>query len=917
MANEDRFGRYANIPIPSYDEAISSRPGSSTHQQRGAGEISDDAERQGLLGQDGPPAQYHSPTVESERSSVDSDLRLPEVGGSNDEARRHVEELDYLDPTDLSRRSPRPYHRARLRNISSRFSKISATLSSIRLPSLRSFYAPVSTTTSDEPISTPPVRTSLFTRLRERIPPIPEEYRLSAPTAARLVGLATLFILFYILFTMDVFSGARRVTGRFDPESVRAFVQENVDSERIAEYLTHITSYDHVAGTEGDLYMAEWMREHWAREGPFDDIALLSYYVYLNYPTTDGRSVSIVSPEEQRWVATLEEDIINPDRQQTLAWHGLSKSGEVEGHLIYANGGNSADFAFLAQQGIVLNGSIALVREYGSQEDRSIKVKAAEEAGCAGILLYSDPSDDGAGRGEVWPEGPWRTEDSLQRGSVAKSSWVVGDPLTPGYASTPDAKPVSKEGNPGLPSIPSLPLAWRDAKALLSSLKSHGVWVPEDWVGGTEDFDKRWFSGNAPTTQDPSPPIVHLKNLNDENEKQQIWNLHGILKGVESDKKIIVGNHRDSWCFGSVDPGSGSAVMMELVAIFGELRNVGWRPLRTIEFASWDAEEYNMVGSTEYVEDNIDYLRDNGIAYLNVDVGVYGPEAIFRAAASPVWQRPLLHALGRVSDPNSDKSLRDTWEARNTLLEGLGAGSDYVAFQDMAGISSIDFGFEGAKHGFPYHSCYETFEWMNKFGDPSFNYHRALAQVWALLILDLSDHPLLPLDLRTYAAAIKETYLKELSDYADALRQKSSLPDAQTQLDLTPLRTVSDAFVDRAAEFQSFEDRWTTSVYGSGGVEGHEFGKQRLEFNDALSNFERDLLDLPTGPDDKDQHGVPGREQFKHIIFGPSTSDGYAVGYFPLVRDALTAGNWTQAQKMVEKSAAILQRAVDNLPDLG
>lgn len=914
MADNDKDGRYASIPIPTYDEAI--RP-SSSQTFRGATEVSDDAERQGLLGQD----NYRPPTVESPRSSEDSDsdLRLPEVTGDGDDDRRRVEELDYLDPNtpDPDSRQPGLYHRARLRSkFSQHLSKLGATLSSLRLPSFRSFYTPVSsdteeaTSTTTRPTS-PPSRLSWLTRMAQRVPTIPEQYRISAANAARLCGLLSIAILIYVLMVVEVFpNGGRYMGQRFDPESVRSFVQDNVDAARIEEYLMHITGYDHVAGTEGDLYLAEWMKERWIEEGRLDDVALLSYFVYLNYPTLDGRSVGIVKGKGEGWQAKLEEETIDPSRQQTLAWHGHSKSGEVEGHLVYANGGNREDFAWLREQGVSLNGSIALMRYYSTQGDRALKIKAAEEAGCVGALIYSDPIDDGSVRGEVWPEGPWRPEDSLQRGGVSLMSWVVGDPLTPGHGSTSDAKRVEKEGNPGLVQIPSLPLAWRDAKVLLENLQGQGKKVPREWIGGDGGFMKEWFSGGDGT----DAPIIHLKNLNDENDKQQIWNLHGLMEGIEQpDKKIIVGNHRDSWCFGSVDPGSGSAIMMEVVRIFGLLRQNGWRPLRTIEFVSWDAEEYNLVGSTEYVEDNIDSLRDNAVAYLNVDVGVYGPNPNFRAAGSPLWQRPLLHVIDRVSVPDGSQTLRQIWDENQSRVEGLGAGSDYVAFQDFAGTSSIDFGFEGADHGYPYHSCYETFDWMKKFGDPDFSWHRALAQVWALLILEAADRPVLPFDLRTYADAIGGAYLDTLENYA--VEQARRSPSGSATLDVTSLKEAAAFLLDVASEFHHFEEVWTTNVLGSGGLESNSFAIRRMEYNDALSTFETDLLDLPDGPKDKDQHGVPGREQFKHIIFGPQAWSGYDEAFFPAVRDALDVGNFTAAQVQVEKAAKILRRATEKLRD--
>ncbi|GIZ37314.1 hypothetical protein CKM354_000076400 [Cercospora kikuchii] len=911
--DDDKYTRYAHVPIPSYEDAIN-RPSSSQNIR--------EAEREGLLGQDGRTSTYRPPTAESPRSSENSDLRLPEVNGDDDDERRRVEELDYLDPStpDPDSRRAGLYDRARLRNkFTQHLSNLGATLSSIRLPSFRSLYTPVqsppdedrdNSNENDTPAE-PPQRMAWLYR---PLPSIPDQYRMGAATAARLCGLMSIAILIYVLFILDIFpNGGRYLGTRFDPESVRAYVQDNVDAGRIEEYLYHITGYDHVAGTEGDLYMAEWMKEKWREEGYLDDLSLKSYYVYLNYPTQDGRSVEIVEPKGKRWKAKLEEERADPVKQQTWAWHGHSKNGLAQGHLIYANGGNREDFAWLREQGVSLNGSIALMRYYSTQGDRALKVKAAEEAGCVGALIYSDPADDGSARGPVWPDGPWRPEDSLQRGGVSLMSWVAGDPLTPGFASTLDAKQHSHENNPGLVNIPSLPLAWRDAKVLIESLSGHGVRVPKEWVGGDQGFPKEWFSGAA-TSASAEAPVVNLKNHNDENDKQQIWNLHGTIEGLEQpEKKIIVGNHRDSWCFGSVDPGSGSAVLMEMVRIFGALRKLGWRPLRTIEFVSWDAEEYNLVGSTEYVEDNMDALRDNAVAYLNVDVGVYGPDPVFRAAGSPVWQRSLLHVLDRVGTPDGQATMRQIWDDRQLELEGLGAGSDYVAFQDMAGTSSIDFGFEGATYGYPYHSCYETFDWMKKFGDPEFGWHRTLAQIWALLILEVADRPIVPFDLKSYADALGGPYLDNLQQYAASQIKKLGGKRDGTQLDITPLKQAAQHLKEVADEFHKFEDIWTTNVLGTGGLESTNYAMRRLEYNDALSKFETDLLDIPRSSKDEDQHGVPGREQFKHVVFGPQAWSGYDEAYFPAVRDALDVGDWKLAQDQVLKAARILQRAIDQL----
>lgn len=918
MNDEERREQYANLPIPTYEEAIS-RPSSSANEFRGPSEISDDAERQGLLGQGAGqptsgrsrPGGYHAPTVESARSSLDSDLSVPDMVEEGD-ARRQVEEFDYLEPgedEDGSRRQARMYHRARIRNkFTQQLSSIGATLSSFRMPSFRSLYAPVATGGDEEaPTQAPRSWTS---RMREHMR-IPEHMKMSAPTFARLCGLFTIGALIWILFALDVFPSTMRggMSMHFDPESVRSYVQEHIDAESIQGYLYHITSYDHVAGTKGDRYLAEWMRERWLEQGFMDDVALLEYYVYLNWPKKDGRSVKIVGPGDRSWKAKLEEDPVYPNynhdsdhtrRVQTLAWHGHSRSGVAEGPLIYARGGSREDFAWLKDNGVDVNGTIALVRNLATPGDLALKVVAAQEAGCVGVLMYSDPADDGAAKGEVWPNGPWRPADSLQRGAVSLLNWVVGDPLTPGWASTLESERLSKDDNPGLVNIPSLPLAWRDAQVLISALKPHGAQAPKEWIGGSPGFTSAWTTGSATAKNNP---IVRLENDNDEELLQPIYNLHGLLQGIESpEKKIIVGNHRDSWCFGAVDPGSGSAIMMELVSIFGELRKLGWRPLRTIEFASWDAEEYNLVGSTEYVEDNMDYLRDNAIAYLNVDTGVFGPN--FHAAGSPMLQRPLLHVLDRVTDPGTNLStLRHIWDERKSKLEGLGAGSDYVPFQDMAGTSSLDFGFEGPKHGYPYHSCYETFEWMEKFGDPGgLPYHRALAQIWALLILEIADRPLLPFDLRTYADAIAG-YVESLKDDIGTLR---------SELDLSNLTSAAASLKPATETFHAFEDLWATQVLGRGGLESNSFAMRRLEYNARMSRFETDLLDIPvSGKKGKHNrvYGIPGREQFKHVIFGPQAWGGSDTAYFPAVRDAVAMGHWTGAQERIEIAAEVIRRA--------
>lgn len=587
-------------------------------------------------------------------------------------------------------------------------------------------------------------------------------------------------------------------------------------------------------------------------------------------------------------------------------FHGHSKSDNVTGPLIFANYGSREDFADLAELGINVTGAVVIVKYYGTQGDRALKVKAAELAGAKGCLIYSDPLDDGAARGPTIPDGIWRPADSVQRGSVSLMSWIVGDVLTPGWASTPGADRIPIENNPGLVNIPSLPLSWRDADPLLRALQGHGAQL--------DDRISQSWTGN---TSSPDNPIVNLQNLQDENQKQPIRNVLGRIVGIETpEKTVYIGNHRDAWCFGAVDPGSGTAVFLEVVRVFGELMQLGWRPRRSIVFASWDAEEYNLIGSTEHVEERIDQIRADGVAYLNVDSAISGHK--FWADASPLFLRPLHRVLDRVALPGANRTLMADWHDRETKLGGLGAGSDYVAFQDLAGCSSIDFGFKGQDHGYPYHSCYDTFDWLKKFADPTMEFHAAIAQVWALLILEIADEPVIGFDFPFYAAEVQR-YVGDLE------RNVAGMEDEGAKaIDLKPLRDASNVFVDNALEFDGYESSWSAMVGSPSLMESRETAIRRVSHNTRMSDFETFLLDLPEkydlpdkgegeGESEYREGGIPGRTQFKHVIFGPQLWSGYEEAYFPGIRDMLEQKDWLQAQEQVEIAAKRLSYAAKKL----
>jgi hypothetical protein len=655
----------------------------------------------------------------------------------------------------------------------------------------------------------------------------------------RLFAVALVLGFLYLLFFSGLFRGVTRRMGSqmFDPESVRVHVQTNVDPLKLRENLLEFTRYSHIAGTEGDYALALDTRNRFLSDG-LEDVSVDQYYVYLNYAKTKGRAVEILGDDGQPvWSADLEEqniDVGQPTRgRRTYAFHGHSKAGDVKGPLIYANYGTREDFKALQDSGIPTQGAIALVRYRSSEDDGALKVKAAELAGFAGCLIYTDPADDGFLKGSTAPEGRFMPRDGVRREAVSLTNWVVGDPLTPGWESVKTMPRLAKEKAGGLVKIPSLPLAWRDAEVLLYHLRGVGQRVPQEWEGGVPTVGE-WWTGNM------SSPIVRLKNEQDEEDKKSIWNVYGRISGVEqSSKSIIIGCHRDAWSLGATAPGSGTAVFFEMTRIFGDLLRRGWRPLRTIEFMSWDATEYNLAGSTEFVEKNTDNLRDDAMAYINLDMAVTGGD--FHAAGSPVFYKLLLAVLNRVSDPYLNSTIRDLFERGHGQLEDLGYNSDHVAFQDIAGTSSLDLSFRG--DGVPSSSAYDDFEWMERVGDPGFVYHTLLGQIVGLMLLELADRPILPFDMSGYARSVGR-WVEELEAWSG---NKGANQAGATPLDFAVLKLASAELTQSIHEFERWELDWEARIVASSGWESTGLGQGRETYNTRMSHFETKLLDLELG----------------------------------------------------------------------
>ncbi|KAH9886900.1 peptidase-like protein [Xylariomycetidae sp. FL2044] len=894
-------------PIPTYDEAVGgSNPSSSNPDWPPPRSPIDtrpdhETEAQSLLfsrdrhpnASRPAPNGYRPPYIESDDEG--SQWTLEDDDDSDDDenaqVRRDMQELEVEDPLNGSSSS---------RSSSSSWRKrLAFSLPSLpqwrwrwRLPRLTVRLPRQNEITDDEEAQ------SSEPRSRWTLP------KMNGPALLLLFGrlLAVFLVLgfLYLLFVSDLFSSmSRRLGGQmFNPEAVRVFTQNSVDSQRMADTLKHFTNYAHIAGTEGDYALAMDVRNGFVRNG-LEDVTVDEYFVYMNYAKQGGRSIEVMSEDGNKavWTAALEELDMGGETagHQTYVFHGLSKAGDVRGPLIYANTGSREDFKKLVDNGIDTQGSIAIMRYAGRQTHPGLQVKAAEEAGFLGCILYSDPADSGFLSGTVAPDGRYMPADGVRRDTVSLPNWVIGDVLTPGWESKKGLPRMKPDKSGGLVQIPSLPIAWRDAQELLHRIQGFGDACSEDWRGGVKDFE--WWTGNS------SSPVVRLKNEQDEPEQQEIWNIYGEVVGIEqSEKSIIIGNHRDSWTFGASDPNSGSAVMLEVSRIFGDLMARGWRPLRTIKFMSWDAAEYNMIGSTEYVEQNLETLQKHAFAYINLDGAVSGGQ--FHAAASPMFRKVLHRVLDRVVDPMFNTTLRDLWDGRQAELEGLGLGSDYVAFQDMAGTSSIDISFQGPGH--PYHSSYDNFDWMQRVGDYGFVYHNLLAQVLALLILELAEKPILPFDMGNYAAALRR-YLSELWQWAE---DRGAIGGDSPKVNMHPLEDAVKEIETSIAQFEQWEPYWEQAVVASNGWEPNGLGDKRIDYNSRMALFESALLDLDFGG------GIPNRTQFKHVVFGPQKWSGYDPVYFPAIRDAIEDEDWDLAQQLVDKTSAIMAKAAESLIDM-
>ncbi|KAG5926329.1 hypothetical protein E4U42_003423 [Claviceps africana] len=700
---------------------------------------------------------------------------------------------------------------------------------------------------------------------------------------------------------------------RLSHEQLKKILLDTPTADHAREWSQYYTSGPHLAGK--NFSQAEWTRQKWQSWGL--DASIVEYDVYINYPVDHSLSLLKKSDEDDSWSvsfqASLTEAVLDEDPATSLedripTFHGYSASGNVTGQFVYVNYGTYQDFQDLVDAGIDLKGKIA-VAKYGGIF-RGLKVKRAQELGMIGTLIYSDPGDDGdqteANGHKQYPEGPARQESSVERGSVGFLSIRPGDPTTPGYPSKPGVPRAPADDT--TPSIPSLPISYADAIPILKALNGHG---PK-----ANDFNRYWKKNlglghkGVDYNIGPSPADVVL-NLYNQQEYVTTpqWDVIGIINGTIPDEVIVVGNHRDAWIAGGAgDPNSGSAVMNEVIRSVGKAAEAGWKPLRTIVFGSWDGEEYGLIGSTEWVEEYLPWLSAANVAYVNVDVGTAGSH--FKASAAPLLNQVLRDATHMVPSPNQTvpgQSVGDVWDG---IIRTIGSGSDFTAFQDYAGVPSIDVSFKEDPDNpvYHYHSNYDSFHWMDKYGDPGFRYHLAMARVLSMIVAELANSIVVPFVATEYADALG-SYLDKVeaklkSDVEPiskeaifaargALRGK----DAEGSADAfeESLKKIRRSLSDLRAKSVHLDHRaaWANHKLEEGLPWWNIVGKIKLwatiiEVNIKYKFFERHFLF---------EGGLDNRNWYKHVVFAPGLWTGYSGAVYPGLMESIDAKDYSAGLK--------------------
>jgi N-acetylated-alpha-linked acidic dipeptidase len=639
----------------------------------------------------------------------------------------------------------------------------------------------------------------------------------------------------------------------------------NADKQKIAEaaaiarpdpskaqaHSKSLSDGPHVAGTPGQARTRDYVIDQMKALGLQTEVR--AYDIWM--PHLVEARVWRVSPSQQE--LDLREGPVAGDASsgkypETPPINGYGGSGDVSAQIVYANYGLIEDYAMLDSLGVSVRGKIVVAR-YG-RSFRGIKAREAEKHGAVALLIYSDPQDDGFVRGDVYPEGPMRPPQGIQRGSVMN---MDGDPSTPGYPSVAGAKRISVS-QMDVPHIPVVPIGYANAAELLRDVR--GSAIPQSWQGG---MSFRYHIG-------PGPVTARVKVVTDTATKpfKTIWDTFGIVKGTElPNELVIIGGHRDAWGPGAADNISGTVSILEAARAVSEQMKAGWKPKRTLMFATWDAEEWGLIGSTEYVEEDSLRLLKGGVAYFNQDVSAQG--AAFGGGGSPSL-RPMLRDIAKIVPvpDGSGSSVYDQWRKVNKVAAGQeptmgdpGGGSDFAGFYNHLGIPIAEWGFGGG--GGVYHSLYDTYEWMEKFGDPGFKYHATAARIAAAMMMRAANADVIPYDYVEYARTMQR--------YVPAVERA-----VQAKQWTAPAAALADAITQMEKSAQLFNAARDAAL--SAGLSA----ARATAVNTALLQVERAL----TRPE-----GLKTRPWFRNLIYVADENNGYANMVFPSINEAIRAGS--------------------------
>jgi N-acetylated-alpha-linked acidic dipeptidase len=637
--------------------------------------------------------------------------------------------------------------------------------------------------------------------------------------------------------------------------------------DRIREYIRRISDKPHHAGSPASKENAQYLLgllQSWGVDAWIEEFEAL-------LPTPTTRQLELISPTQFK--ATLEEPIVSEDKNsldegQLPTYNAYSPGGDITAPLVYVNYGVPEDYEYLKQQGIDVKGKIVIAR-YGSSW-RGVKPKVAYEHGAVACLIYSDPKDDGYYPGDTYPHGPFRPKDGVQRGSVMDIALYPGDPLSPGWASEKGSRRLPLSEVKTLQKIPVLPISYADAAPLLSSL--NGPVAPETWRGA---LPLTYHIG-------PGPAVAHLQLAFD-------WSSHPIYDVIARipgsdfpDQWVMYGNHHDAWVNGAADPASGLAALLETARSLADLVKQGWRPKRTVLFAIWDAEEFGLIGSTEWVEKHSGEIDKKLVAYLNSDMNGKGK---LEMQGSHTLESFMAEVLRDVKEPEGSRSLFDSFappkgdSTPEFHIGPMGSGSDYTAFIHHLGVSSLNLGFNADETRGIYHSIYDSFTWYNHFSDVNYTRGRALSQVTATALMRLADAPLLPFEFRNFARTVGD-YLDDLAK----LKGASALHLEAARKEVEHLRKTAEVYESRY--HHSLEKTATAAA------------DRLTAANELLFRTERSML-LPAG--------LPGRDWFKHQIYAPGLYTGYGAKTLPGIREAAEAGRWDEANREAEALVGVLR----------